>query len=196
MAAPRIFDSKALMAIKGFEISTVVFKNSGDALTEVSINPALPLGLKLSLENKTCVLSGTPMLVAPRDVYTITAANADGSHTAIIEITVSEAPFKTQRGEIIHVHEARHDLETPRSQVENAVNDQALMNSTIKPHDKFAHQPMGDDKRLSQQTANNPDAENRAQNSPDLTPSPSAKLQAQAVLAANPKMTPTPRPGA
>src|SRR3990167_1136789 len=193
MAAPRIANSKALMAIKAFEISPVVFKNTGDVVTEVSINPKLPLGFRLSIENKTCVIRGTPLTVSPRDVYTVTASNADGSHTATIEINVSEAPFKTQRGEIIHVHEARHDLETPRSQVDNALSDHAMMGSMIKPHDKFSSQPMGDDKRLSQQTANNPDAENRAQNSPDLTPSPTQQLQAQAVARAKPPaLTPTP----
>lgn len=196
MAASHSANLKPLLAIQGFEVSPVVFKNNGDAVIEVSVNPALPLGMKISIQHKTCVISGAPLRISPRDIYTITAKSAGGSHTATIEITVSEAPFKTQRAEIIHVHDARHDLDTPRSQVDNAPSDHAMMGSTIKPHEKFAHQPMGDDKRLSQQTANNPDAENRAQNSPELTPSPTAKLQAQAVLAAHHQMTPTPKPGA
>lgn len=63
----------------------------------------------------------------------------------------------------------------------------------IKPHEKFMHQPLGDDNRLSQQTANNPNAEEQAEKDPRNTPSPSARLQAQAVNAATPKMQgPTP----
>lgn len=196
MAAPHIANSKALLAIQGFQISPVVFKNSGGAVTEVSINPALPLGFKLSIKHKTCVIDGTPVHISPRGIYTITAMNAEGSHAATIEITVSEAPIKTQRGEIIRVNDTRHDLDTPRSQVDQAPSDHMMMGSTIKPHEKFIAQPMGDDKRLSQQTANNPDAENRAQSAPELTPSLSAKLQAQAVLAATHKITSTPKPGA
>lgn len=195
MAAPKLHSPKPLFALQSFEITPVVFRNDGGEVTGVAIVPMLPLGLKLSIENKTCVLHGAPLTVTAKETYTITARNGEGDHAVIIEITVSEAFFKTQRGEILQVHDVRHDLDTPRSQIDNAVGDQALMGSTIKPHEKFAQQPMGDDKRLSQQTANNPDAENRAQSSPELTPSPSAKLQAQAVLAASPKITPTPRPG-
>lgn len=195
MTAPNLHNPKPLFALQSFEVTPVVFKNEGGAVMEVSVTPALPLGLKLSIENSTCVLHGTPLFVAAKTIYHITTNNSEGQHTVAIEITVSEAFFKAQRGEILHVHHIRHDLDTPRSQIENAIGDQAIMGSTIKPHEKFAQQPMGDDKRLSQQTSNNPDAENRAQNSPELTPSPSAKLQAQAVLAASPKITPTPRPG-
>lgn len=140
-------------------------------------------------------MSGTPTTLSARAVHAITASNADGSCTVIIEISVSEAPIKTQRGAIIKEHDSRQDIDTPRSQVENAVGDEAMMGTTIKPHEKFANQPTGDDKRLAQQTSNNPEAENRAQNAPELTPSPSAQLQAQAVARATPMMTPTPKPG-
>jgi hypothetical protein len=195
MSAPKLDNAKARIAVKGFEISPIVFKNHGDAVLQCEIASSLPLGLNLAIENKTCVITGTPLQIAARAVYKITAKNADDHCTAIIEITVVEAPVRTQREAIIHENDLRGDLDTPRSQIENALGDQASMNSSIKPHEKFAQQPMGDDKRLSQQTENNPDADNRAQNTPELTPSPSAKLQAQAVNAARPNMTPTPKPG-
>ena len=196
MVAPQINNAKTLIAVKGFEITRVVFKNNGGAVLQCAIDPALPLGLKLSVENKTCVLSGTPLQMSARAVYKVIAENSDGNSTANIEIAVVEAPVRTQREAVIHENDLRGDLDTPRSQVENAMSDQASMNSMIKPHEKFAHQPMGDDKRLSQQTQNNPEGEDRAQNTPELTPSPSAQLQAQAVNAARPQITPTPTPGA
>lgn len=192
MSAPKLTDEKALVAIKGFEITPVKFKNSGGVVVACSVTPSLPLGFKLVVEGQACVLRGVSLRVAPRALYTITAENADGISKAMIEISVNEAPIKAQREAIIIVHDQRHDLDTPRSQVENAMSDAAMIGSTIKPHEKFANQPMGDDKRLTNQAANNPDAENRAQNTPELTPSPSAQLQQQAVLRASPAMTPTP----
>lgn len=100
-----------------------------------------------------------------------------------------------QRDMLIHANFPRGDLDTPRSQVENAIGDNVHFDNTIKAHEKFANQPAGDDKRLSQQMANNKAAQERAAQ-PENTPSPSAKLQAQAKLAAAPKITPTPKPGA
>lgn len=99
-----------------------------------------------------------------------------------------------QRDMLIQANFPRGDLDTPRSQVENALSDNAHFDNTIKAHEKFARQPAGDDKRLSQQMANNQAAQERAAQ-PENTPSPSAKLQAQAKLAATPKITPTPKPG-
>ena len=193
MKAPKITNQKEIIAVKRFEISPIVFKNTGGEITQTSIKPALPLGLFLSIENETCVLNGTSTEISARTEYTITASNDAGSCAATIIITVIEAPIRTQRGEIIAVNDARADLDTPRSQIENAMTDEAMMGNTIKPHEKFVQQPMGDDKRLSQQTANNAEAEMRSEKSPELTPSPSQQLQAQAVARATPNMTPTPR---
>lgn len=105
---------------------------------------------------------------------------------------ISNELIKIQRELLIKEHEPRGDLDTPRSQQVAALSDEAHFGSTIKPHEKFAMQPTGDDNRLSQQAANNPEAELRAESAPELTPSPSAKLQAQAVLAARPEITPKP----
>jgi len=96
-----------------------------------------------------------------------------------------------QRSVLIEANFPRGDLDTPRSQVQNAVGDHAHLGSSIKPHEKFRNQPKGDDSLLSQQTSDNRAAQERALQ-PELTPSPSAKLQAQAVLSAKPTMTPKP----
>lgn len=196
MKAPQLANPKTLIAVKGFEISPVIFKNTGGEVADCSVTPSLPLGFYLSIENHTCVIMGVSQQVSARTIYTLTASNNKNSCTATIEIAVVEALIKKQREAIIHENDKRADLDTPRSQVENAAGDHAMHASTIKPHEKFAHQPMGDDKSLSQQAANNERAQERADNAPELMPSPSAKLQAQAVNAAKPHMTPTPKPGA
>lgn len=192
MKPPKITDAKPLLAVKGLRVVPIIFKNSGGAITDCFVTPDLPLGFEIFVENKTCVLSGAPMRPFEKTRYTITANNNEGESSAAIDITVIEAPIKEQREAIMKVHDKRADLDTPRSQVENVLGDEAMMGSTIKPHEKFSTQPMGDDKRISQQVANNPDAENRARNNPELTPSPTQQLQAQAVNAARPTMTPKP----
>lgn len=194
MSSPKLDDIKALIAIKHFELPKVTFKNHGGAVKAVTIEPALPLGLYISVDNKTCILMGTPTQVSPKNSYTITASNKDGKNTSLLELSVSEAPFKTQRGEILQEHDMREDMDTPRSQIENAKSDAAMMQSTIKPHEKFATTPMGNDPKLSQQTANNPEAEVNAANKPELTPSPSQQLQQQHINAAKPA-PPTLTPG-
>lgn len=191
---PKIIDAKPLVAVKGLRIVSVIFKNSGGVIENCAVSPDLPLGLEVYIENNACVLSGAPMRPFEKTRFTITSLNANGESSASIDITVIEAPVKAQREAIIREHAIRQDLDTPRSQVENAMSDQAVMGSTIKPHEKFMNQPMGDDKRISQQVANNPDAEMRARNNPELTPSPSQQLQAQAVNQMKPN-SPTPTPG-
>jgi hypothetical protein len=191
MITPRLISSKPLIALKGFALSALRIKNAGGAVTTISVSPALPVGLVLSVSEQAVTLSGTPMHVCARTQYTMTAVNEGGASTAILDLAVIEALTKDQRAAIIAQHAARRDLDTPRSQVAHAVSDATTLN-TIKPHEKFKTQPAGDDKRLSQQTANNPDAEQRAQSAPALTPSPSAQLQAQAVARATPNMTPKP----
>ena len=99
-----------------------------------------------------------------------------------------------QRDLVIQANFPRGDLDTPRSQVKNAMGDEAHFESTIKPHEKFANQPTGDDNRLSQQTANNRAAQERA-NQPELTPSPTLAAKNQAVANMTPKITPKPMPG-
>jgi hypothetical protein len=59
-------------------------------ITSYSVNPALPAGLALS--SSTGVISGTPTAIATAAAYTVTAANATGSTTASVSITVNDVP--------------------------------------------------------------------------------------------------------
>ena len=135
MAAPKITDAKKLVAIKGFEIIPVTVDSSLGAIITISINPELPLGLKIAVENNAAILFGTPTEISAATHYTITAKNNDGDSSALIEIVVIEAPIKKQRGDVIQAHDARQDLDTPRSQIENAMSDDAMLGSIIKPHE-------------------------------------------------------------
>jgi N-acetylneuraminic acid mutarotase len=64
--------------------------NSGGAITQCTVSPPLPAGL--SLDPKTCTISGTPTEVTHATVFTITATNSGGSTTTRIEIEVKDAP--------------------------------------------------------------------------------------------------------
>ena len=59
-------------------------------VTSCSASPTLPTGL--SINNTTCVISGTPTGVQGATGYTITASNASGNTTANINITVTPPP--------------------------------------------------------------------------------------------------------
>ena len=156
------------------------------------VEPALPLGLQFIIDGNQCKLTGAPSVVTARNQYQLTLIDDNkNTQTQYFSIAVVEAPVGEQRSEIIKVNNVRRDLSTPRSQLPDAVSD-AQLGSSIKPHEKFLKQPMGDDSHLTAQAANNPDAEMRAQASPELTPSPSAQLQNQAVMAAKMNITPTP----
>lgn len=59
-------------------------------VTSYAISPALRSGL--SLDAGTGAISGTPTTAAASSSYTITAANSEGSTTAVLQITVNLAP--------------------------------------------------------------------------------------------------------
>jgi len=63
--------------------------NSG-AITACSASPALPVGL--TLNQTTCVLSGTPTVGQSQTTHTITATGQGGPASAILNITVPELP--------------------------------------------------------------------------------------------------------
>ena len=63
--------------------------SSGGAVTSWSISPAVPTGLNFNTE--TGVISGTPTILSPSTVYTITATNSASSDTATVIIAVNEA---------------------------------------------------------------------------------------------------------
>src|SRR3990167_3434025 len=100
---PKITDAKPLLAVKGLRIVPVILKNAGDAIIETVVTPDLPLGLEVYVDNKSCVLGGAPMHPFEKTRYTITAKNAEGESSAVIDITVIEAPIKEQREAIIKV---------------------------------------------------------------------------------------------
>ena len=55
-------------------------------MTSCTSSPTLPVGL--SINNTTCVISGTPTTLQSSTTYTITATNGSGSDTASIAISV------------------------------------------------------------------------------------------------------------
>ena len=73
----------------GEAISANVPSSSGGAVAAYSITPALPAGL--SLDTGSGVISGTPTGPSAATDYTVTAANAGGSATVTVSITVNDA---------------------------------------------------------------------------------------------------------
>jgi ELWxxDGT repeat protein len=75
--------------IKDVAMSSATPTSSGGAVTSWSISPAVPTGLNFN--TNTGVISGTPTVLSPSTVYTITAANPGGSDTAAVTIAINEA---------------------------------------------------------------------------------------------------------
>jgi hypothetical protein len=70
--------------------------SDGGAVTGYTIAPALPAGL--AIDPSTGAISGTPTAASPATNYTVTAANAGGSSTATVNITVDPAVAWTALG--------------------------------------------------------------------------------------------------
>ena len=60
---------------------------SGGAITSWTVTPSLPIGLSL---NSNGVISGTPTVVTPQTVYTITGSNTGGSDSTTVTIQVND----------------------------------------------------------------------------------------------------------
>ncbi|WP_233869850.1 kelch repeat-containing protein [Paraburkholderia adhaesiva] len=60
--------------------------SSNSPITQCSVSPPLPAGL--SLDPRTCAISGKPNSVSPDTTYTISASNAAGSESIKVEIEV------------------------------------------------------------------------------------------------------------
>ena len=71
----------------GAAITPLTPTNTGGTPTSYSISSALPAGLSFS--TTTGVISGTPTATSPSTNYTITANNATGSATTIVNISVN-----------------------------------------------------------------------------------------------------------
>jgi alpha-tubulin suppressor-like RCC1 family protein len=75
---------------KGVAITPDVPTTTGGPVSSWSVTPALPQGLTLS--TSTGDISGTPTGLSARADYAVTAANAAGSTTASLSITVNDVP--------------------------------------------------------------------------------------------------------
>ena len=60
---------------------------SGGAITSWTVTPSLPIGLSLDSNG---VISGTPTVVTPQTVYTITGSNTGGSDSTTVTIQVND----------------------------------------------------------------------------------------------------------
>ncbi|NHM07778.1 hypothetical protein G4D82_11145, partial [Flavobacterium sp. CYK-4] len=74
---------------KEISITPLIANVSGGAVTAFSINPALPSGLIFN--TTTGRISGTPSVISPTTIYTVTASNSGGSTTFNLSITINDA---------------------------------------------------------------------------------------------------------
>ena len=71
---------------EGVAITPNAPSSTGGAITSYSVSPDLPTGL--SLHPTTGIVSGTPAAATPMAVYTVTGANAAGTTSAALVVTV------------------------------------------------------------------------------------------------------------
>ena len=62
--------------------------NSGGSITSWGITPTLPTGVLF--DTATGEISGTPTVISPSTVYTVTALNSGGSDTTTVTITIND----------------------------------------------------------------------------------------------------------
>ena len=93
-SAPYVsFDDLSMSAGAGDTISIlpVILLSNGSPITDCDITPALPAGL--TIDQQTCVISGTPVADSAPVLYTVTATNAIGlSNAATLTISLSGCP--------------------------------------------------------------------------------------------------------
>jgi len=83
-------DAAPVYSINGLAIQPDSPKNSGGPISSYAISPTLPKGLVFN--TTTGVISGSPTVVSPASVYTITGTNSGGSTNTTIKITVDALP--------------------------------------------------------------------------------------------------------
>lgn len=74
----------------GTAITPLTPNNTGGAITGCTATPTLPAGLSIAAAN--CSITGTPTVVVAPTSYTIAATNSGGSSTAVITISINDAP--------------------------------------------------------------------------------------------------------
>ena len=80
--------------VVGSAITPDTPSSSGGAVTSYGVTPALPAGL--SLDPTTGILSGTPSVATAAAAYSVTATNAAGSTTFLLNLTViTPLPWRT-----------------------------------------------------------------------------------------------------
>jgi hypothetical protein len=84
-SAPAISYPTPQTYIRGSAITSLSPVNTGGGATSYSISPSLPSGLSIS--TTTGIISGTPSVLSSATNYTVTATNAMGSTTAVVNIT-------------------------------------------------------------------------------------------------------------
>ena len=75
------------------QINTITATSTGGPVATWSISPGLPTGL--NIDASTGEISGTPTVVSPSTVYTITASNSGGTDTATVTIQVNDVAPST-----------------------------------------------------------------------------------------------------
>ncbi len=85
-STPNIANISLVEFIKGVEISSISWTNTGGVASAWSISPQLPSGLVLNAT--TGVISGMPNISNNTSVYIVTASNITGSATASIDILI------------------------------------------------------------------------------------------------------------
>jgi gliding motility-associated-like protein len=125
-----------------------LFSGTSGSIIEISpaggytISPELPTGL--TCDNTTGTISGKPTVVSPATLYTITGFNADGSGTAVVNITVKQAavglaslrlnPYSTLKAVSVTDKETDYTTTTPAGTTSVTVTPKALgsgMNITV-----------------------------------------------------------------
>jgi gliding motility-associated-like protein len=86
--APIISYNTPLIFTKGQTITSLNPINTGGNIVSYTLNQALPTGL--TFDTTTGVISGTPTVLTPTAIYTVTASNTEGTSTFGITITVEE----------------------------------------------------------------------------------------------------------
>ncbi|KVD87066.1 hypothetical protein WS62_18540 [Burkholderia sp. ABCPW 14] len=89
------YDSLSTVYVQGTAIIPNSPNSSGGAITQYSVEPALPAGL--NLDPQSGVISGTPSAVSNATLYTVTGSNATGSATARIQIEVQASAAAPDR---------------------------------------------------------------------------------------------------
>ena len=84
------YTTSSAIYVRGMSITPNVPSSSGGAVLAYAITPSLPAGLVL--DPASGIISGTPATTAAPAAYTITATNTGGSTTAVVWITVNDAP--------------------------------------------------------------------------------------------------------